>query len=83
MVGVMLVIAVVIAMNVSKLAAVWDKVRQFYYEVIAEMKKVSWPSKDHVVGSTILVGVATLGLMVMIGFMDKIFGWLVALIFTA
>jgi preprotein translocase SecE subunit len=35
-----------------------------------EMKKVSWPTKDHVTGSTLVVGIAGVALIVMVGLID-------------
>jgi preprotein translocase subunit SecE len=33
----------------------WKKIKIFYGEVKAEMLKVSWPSKDEIIGSTFVV----------------------------
>ncbi len=37
----------------------WNKVREFFEEVRREMKNVSWPSKDEVMGTTTVVIIAT------------------------
>jgi preprotein translocase subunit SecE len=34
-------------------------VRDFFRDVVAEMKKVTWPSRSEVVGTTVVVIVAT------------------------
>lgn len=78
----LVIVAVVIAMNAKKLSQLWAKTRVFYDEVLIEMKKVAWPTKDHVINSTVLVGVISFVMVVMIGIVDKIFGELVAMIFT-
>lgn len=78
----LVIVSVVIAMNAKKLSALWRKTRVFYDEVLIEMKKVAWPTKDHVINSTVLVGVISLIMVVMVGIVDKIFGELVAMIFT-
>jgi preprotein translocase subunit SecE len=33
----------------------WNKSRTFFSEVVTEMKKVTFPSRDEVVGTTIVV----------------------------
>lgn len=33
----------------------WNKSKTFFSEVISEMKKVTYPSRDEVVGTTIVV----------------------------
>jgi len=33
----------------------WNKSRAFFSEVVTEMKKVTFPSRDEVVGTTIVV----------------------------
>lgn len=79
---VILAILVVLAIAFrQKVAAGWARLRQFYGEVMQEMKRVSWPTKDHVVNSTVVVGIATFFLMVVIGVVDWVFGQLVGLIF--
>lgn len=37
-----------------------DKVKTYWYETVAEMQKVTWPSKPEVVGSTIVTVVVSL-----------------------
>lgn len=71
-----------VAANYKKLVLAAAEARKFYYEILAEMRKVSWPSKDEVIGSTILVGIATLALLLVIGTVDGIFGRIVGKIFT-
>jgi len=33
----------------------WNKTRAFFSEVVTEMKKVTFPSRDEVVGTTVVV----------------------------
>jgi preprotein translocase subunit SecE len=33
----------------------WNKTRAFFSEVVSEMKKVTFPSRDEVVGTTVVV----------------------------
>jgi len=51
--------------------------------VITEMKKVAWPTQEHVVNSTLVVGFATVALMIIIGGIDRLFGTLVEFIFAS
>jgi len=34
---------------------VWEKIIQFFYEVKAELKKVTWPAKKETIASTSVV----------------------------
>ena len=45
---------------VSKPKQWWLTTREFFRDTNAEMKKVSWPTRNEVVGTTIVVIVATL-----------------------
>lgn len=81
--GLLAVIVLVALANLKRLAAFWTRVREFYREVVMEMRKVSWPTQDHVVNSTVVVGVATVAMVVIIGAADRLFGTLVEIIFAA
>jgi preprotein translocase subunit SecE len=48
------------------------KMGNFFSQVSTEMKKVSWPTKDELVASTIVVLVSTFFLAIFIGFADVI-----------
>jgi preprotein translocase subunit SecE len=50
-----------------------NKAIRFINEVKAELKKVSWPTKDELIGSTIVVLVTVALLSVFVGFFDLIF----------
>lgn len=52
------------------------RARQFYVDVLAELRKVTWPTREEAQKATIaiIVFVGILGLM--IGVMDRIFQWL-------
>jgi preprotein translocase subunit SecE len=50
----------------------FKKIAQFYSEVKSEMVKVSWPSKDEAIGSTVIVLVVVAILSVFIGVVDVI-----------
>ncbi|MFH1752700.1 MAG: preprotein translocase subunit SecE [Candidatus Omnitrophota bacterium] len=50
-----------------------NKAAGFVNEVKAELKKVSWPSRDELISSTIVVLVAVALLSVFVGICDLIF----------
>ncbi len=49
----------------------------FLKEVRAEMKKVTWPSKNEVYSTTIVVLIATFFFGFYLFFMDIIFSWII------
>ncbi len=48
------------------------KVKEFITDAIDELKKVSWPSKEDVQNSTIVIIIVTLILAIFLGAVDKI-----------
>ncbi len=57
-----------------------EKVKTLIREYAAELKKVSWSSKKDVINNTIVVLVFVLGLAIIIGLLDLLFGSLIALL---
>jgi preprotein translocase subunit SecE len=49
-----------------------EKIKKFVSDVIVELKKVSWPSRDELRGSTLVVIVAVILISVFIGLVDRI-----------
>ena len=47
-----------------------DKIFKFLREVISEVKKVTWPGKKELIGSTIVVMVLVLFIAIYIGLVD-------------
>ncbi len=58
-----------------------DKVKQYLKETLAELKKMTWPTKDEMVGSTVIVIVVSLIVAMFIGVVDRILTFLVRTIF--
>ncbi len=58
-----------------------EKITKFLKEVNAELRKVTWPTKDELIGSTIVVIVVSLILAVFIGVVDRVLASLVRAIF--
>ena len=57
----------------------WHKrIVPFLKEVRAEIKKVTWPSRNEVYSTTIVVIVATLFFGFYLFFMDIIFSWVIS-----
>lgn len=77
------IVVLILLANAKRLVALWGRLREFYGEIVLEMRKVAWPTQDHVINSTVVVGVATVAMMVVIGGIDRLFGTLVEIIFAA
>jgi preprotein translocase subunit SecE len=56
------------------------KVRDFFHDVLVEFRRVSWPSRQEVIGSTSVVIVMVLVLAVFLAVVDHALTWLVRLI---
>ncbi len=59
----------------------WNKIKQFFSEVISEMKKVSWPSRQELIGSTVVVITLVAILSLYIGVVDAVINKVLALIY--
>jgi preprotein translocase subunit SecE len=58
-------------MNPSEKIKDWtQRTKQFYIDVRSEMKKVSWPARQEVVGTTIVVVVAVFFFGLYLGLVD-------------
>ncbi|HEX7154944.1 MAG TPA: preprotein translocase subunit SecE [Thermoanaerobaculia bacterium] len=60
----------------------WLATREFMRDTSAEMKKVSWPTKNEVVGTTVVVIVATLVFAVYLWGCDLAFYKAIDFLFT-
>jgi len=62
-------------MNPAESIKTWtDNAKQFYADVRSEMKKVSWPSRQEVFGTTIVVIVAVFFFGIYLGVVDELLG---------
>ena len=59
---------------------IFEKFKNFITEVKVEMQKVSWSTKDELIGSTAVVIVSTLLLAVFIGAVDIVLSRVIAFI---
>jgi len=57
------------------------KVQKYLKETAAELNKMTWPTKDELVGSTIITVVFSILTAIFIGIVDKILGIIIQSIF--
>ena len=67
---------------VSKPTQWWLATKEFFHDTSAEMKKVTWPTKNEVVGTTAVVIVATIVFAVYLWGCDVIFFKMIDFLFT-
>ena len=79
--GVLTLIVLLIALNIKKVIPKLKELRVFFEEVSFEMTKVTWPTREEVINSTVLVLVVTIILVIMIGVVDSFFGRIVQFMF--
>lgn len=58
-----------------------EKLKKFLKEVQAELRKVTWPTKDELIGSTIVTIVVSLIVALFIGVVDRVLTLVVTSIF--
>ena len=56
----------------DKIKGWYQSSKQFYLDVRAEMKKVSWPSKDEVFGTTVIVVASVFFFGIYLGLIDAV-----------
>jgi preprotein translocase subunit SecE len=54
-----------------------NKIFSFLTEVVSELKKVTWPTRDELVGSTIIVCILVVVFAIILGAMDSAFSFLI------
>lgn len=59
-------------------AKLWENLRQFVLDVKAEVKKVSFPSREETIGSTLVVIVFCLVMSIYLSVVDSFLVWLVS-----
>jgi preprotein translocase subunit SecE len=60
----------------------WLATREFFRDTLAEMKKVSWPNRNEVVGTTAVVIIATVVFAVYLWGCDLLFYKAIDFLFT-
>jgi preprotein translocase subunit SecE len=61
----------------------WPTTRDFFRDVWVEMKKVSWPGKNEVIGTTVVVIVACFIFGFYLFIVDQGLSWLIDKLFVA
>ena len=56
----------------------WGRIAEFLSEVKAELKKVTYPTRDETIGSTSVVVVFCVIMSLYLSFVDSILVWLVS-----
>ena len=49
-----------------------EKLTKYYKETAAELRKMTWPTKDELIGSTIVTIVVSLIVAIFIGIVDRL-----------
>lgn len=57
-----------------------EKVTKYFNDTVQELRKVAWPSKDELIGSTIVVVVMSLLVSIFVGVVDQVLSKLVNLL---
>jgi preprotein translocase subunit SecE len=50
----------------------FEKIRKFFSEIVSELKKVTWPTREELKESTKLVIIATFVVVIFIGVVDQL-----------
>ena len=58
-----------------------EKLTKYYKETAAELRKMTWPTKDELIGSTIVTIVVSLIVAIFIGIVDRLLTLGIATIF--
>ena len=58
------------------------RMKQFISEVVAEMKKVSWPDREELIGSTVVVFAVVAILSLYIGVLDVVINKVLEIVVT-
>ncbi len=56
----------------------WTRLREYFADVRVEMKRVTWPSKQEVYGTTVMVLLTTLLFGLYFGICDQVFSHIVS-----
>ncbi len=58
----------------------FDKVKKFFNDVYVELQKVAWPSREELIGSTIVVIAMSVVMAAFVGVVDHTLAFLVNLL---
>jgi preprotein translocase subunit SecE len=60
---------------------VLQKIQKYWKETLAELRKMTWPTKDELLGSTIVTVVVSVIVAIFIGIVDRILLFVITRIF--
>ena len=60
-----------------------ERVNQFCSEVVAELRKVTWPGKEETKQATFVVIITTLIIALILGLFDAVWGWATSFIYPS
>ena len=81
MLGVQVPPGLPLLVHIKKQVAV-EKLSKYYKETAAELRKMTWPTKDELIGSTIVTIVVSLIVAIFIGIVDRILTYGISAIFS-
>ncbi len=58
-----------------------EKLRQYIKDTLGELRKMSWPSKDELIGSTVVTVVVSVIISIFVGVVDRVLVVLMKAIF--
>ena len=58
-----------------------DKLKKYLKETVGELRKMTWPTKDELIGSTIVTVVVSLIVAIFIGVVDRGLAFVVRMVF--
>ncbi|MGH9354824.1 MAG: preprotein translocase subunit SecE [Terriglobia bacterium] len=60
----------------------WQRLRDYYHEIRIEMRRVAWPGKQEVYGTTVMVLITTFAFALFFWICDQTFSRLVSRVLT-
>ena len=78
--SILVLLVIAAAMNWAKVQAGWLATKKFFREVRVEMQKVTWPSQNDIIGSTIVVIIAVSALTVIITAWDQVLSFVLKIV---
>jgi preprotein translocase subunit SecE len=70
-----------VAKSVNASPGIFERIARFIREVVAELRKVNWPSRNELITYTSVVIVFVVIMMLIVAGLDWVFGWLVTHVF--
>lgn len=65
----------------AKKPGLWTRIRRFFKDLVGEMKKVSWPTKEQALKNTVVVLIFAVSMAIIIYLFDMGVAWLIGKMF--